>query len=70
VSQNVGVKEEQGNQVKIVKSWRNHDKARTLIFPLPADLAKKYGIEKPAHLYFIPRDDGILLRKVDLEEIK
>jgi hypothetical protein len=64
------MQDDDGTQIKIVKSWRNHDKARTLIFPLPADLAKKYGIEKPAHLYFIPREDGILLRKVNLEGIK
>jgi hypothetical protein len=64
------MQDDDGTQIKIVKSWRNHDKARTLIFPLPADLAKKYGIEKPAHLYLIPREDGILLRKVNLEGIK
>ena len=58
-----------GEQVIIVKSWRNSDGARTIVFPLPYKLAEKYHIEKPANLYLIPRDDGILLRKVDLEEI-
>jgi bifunctional DNA-binding transcriptional regulator/antitoxin component of YhaV-PrlF toxin-antitoxin module len=57
-------------EIEIVKSWRNNDKARTTVFPLPYKLAEKYGIEKPANLYLIPRKDGILLRKVELEEIE
>jgi hypothetical protein len=57
-------------EIVIVKSWRNADKARTLVFPLPYKLAEKYHIEKPANLYLIPRDDGILLKKVDLEGIE
>ena len=57
-------------EIEIVKSWRNNDKARTIIFPLPYKLAEKYGIEKPANLYLIPRKDGILLKKVELEGIE
>jgi hypothetical protein len=56
--------------IVIVKSWRNTDNARTIVFPLPYKLAVKYHIEKPANLYLIPRDDGILLKKVDLEGIE
>ena len=57
-------------EIEIVKSWRNTDGSRTIVFPLPYKLAEKYGIEKPANLYLIPRKDGILLRKVELEEIE
>ena len=56
-------------EIEIVKSWRNTDGCRTIVFPLPYKLAEKDHIEKPAKLYLIPRDDGILLRKVDLEGI-
>jgi hypothetical protein len=54
----------------IVKSWRNSDSSPTIVSPLPQKLAERYHIEKPAHLYFIARDDGILLRKLDLKGIK
>jgi len=57
-------------EIEIVKSWRNTDGCRTIVFPLPYKLAEKYNIEKPAKLYLIPRNDGILLRKVDLERIE
>lgn len=57
-------------EIVIVKSWRNTDNARTIVFPLPYKLAEKYHIEKPANLYLIPRDDGILLKKVNLEGIE
>ena len=57
-------------QVIIVRFSRNTDNARTVVFPLPYSLAKKYSIEKPANLYLIPREDGILLRKVNLEGIR
>lgn len=63
------VKQEE-QEIRIVKSWRNSDGARTVIFPIPYKLAKKYDIEKPANLFLIPRDDGILLRKVNTEGIK
>jgi len=57
-------------EIVIVKSWRNTDNSRTIVFPLPYKLAEKYHIEKPGNLYLIPREDGILLRKVDLEGIE
>jgi hypothetical protein len=57
-------------EIVIVKSWRNTDNARTIVFPLPYKLAEKYDIQKPASLYLIPRQDGILLKKVDLEGIE
>ncbi|MDP9305305.1 MAG: hypothetical protein M3O68_03055 [Thermoproteota archaeon] len=57
-------------EIEIVKSWRNTDGCRTIVFPLPYKLAEKYHIEKPAKLYLIPREDGILLKKVDLEGIE
>lgn len=57
-------------EIEIVKSWRNTDGCRTIVFPLPYKLAEKYHIEKPARLYLIPRQDGILLKKVDLEGIE
>ena len=56
--------------IEIVKSWRNTDGSRTIVFPLPYRLAEKYHIEKPVKLYLIPREDGILLKKVDLEGIE
>jgi hypothetical protein len=58
------------DEIEIVKSWRNTDGCRTIVFPLPYKLAEKYHIEKPAKLYLIPRKDGILLKKVDLEGIE
>jgi hypothetical protein len=58
------------DEIVIVKSWRNTDSARTIVFPLPYKLAEKYHIEKPANMYLIPREEGILLKKVDLEGIK
>ena len=60
----------QKDEVLIVRAWRNTDRNRTLIFPLPYKLAEKYGIDKPTNLFLIPREDGILLRKVDLEGIE
>jgi hypothetical protein len=55
---------------RIIKSWRHTKKSRSVSFALPFDIAGKYNIEHPAHLFVIPRDDGILLRKVDTEGIK
>jgi hypothetical protein len=57
-------------EIVIVKSWRNTDGCRTIVFPLPYKLAEKYHIEKPANLYLIPREDGILLKKVELGGIE
>ncbi|HKU82761.1 MAG TPA: hypothetical protein VJP58_01860 [Candidatus Nitrosocosmicus sp.] len=42
------------SEIEIVKSWRNTDGCRTIVFPLPYKLAEKYHIEKPATLYLIP----------------
>lgn len=56
-------------EFRIVKSWRNNAKKPTILFSIPLDLAKKYDITRPANLFLIPREDGILLRKVDTEGI-
>jgi hypothetical protein len=58
------------DEIEIVKSWRNTDNCRTIVFPLPYKLAERYHIEKPAKLYLIPREDGILLKKVNFEGIE
>jgi len=63
-------KQEPKQKIWIIKSWRDSKKSKSLVFCLPKDIGDKYDIDKPCSLYLIPRSDGILLRKVDLESVK
>jgi hypothetical protein len=57
-------------RIRIIHSYRVSHKCNTLLFSIPHDIRKQYGLDKPTSLYVIPKKDGILLRKVDLEGIK
>jgi hypothetical protein len=49
---------------RIVKSWRNNNSEKsTIIFSIPQDLAKQYDISRPANLFLITCENGILLKK-------
>jgi hypothetical protein len=57
-------------KIRIIKSWRHTNTSRAVSFAIPFEIAQKYSIEHPVNLFVIPREDGILLRKVDTEGIK
>jgi hypothetical protein len=60
---------EEDNRIRIIHSWRVNKKSPTLIFAIPKDLRERYHLEDPGSMYLIPQKNGILLKKVDLEEI-
>jgi len=62
--------EKQNKRVWIIKSWKDTANSSTLIFSIPKDLQKEYGLSKPTALYLIPKKGGLFLKKVDLESVE
>jgi hypothetical protein len=60
---------EQNDRIRIIHSWRVNKKSPTLIFAIPQDLRKQYDLDEPGSMYLIPKKEGILLKKVQLEGI-
>lgn len=49
---------------RITQTFQSGRLSATLIIPI--DIARKYGIEKPANVIVEERPDGILIRKVEI----
>jgi hypothetical protein len=55
---------------KVVRTWRNNQVSSTILLSLPHDLAKKHGIGVHTNLLAIDTDQGILLKKLNLEGVE
>lgn len=52
---------------RVVRTRLTDKRAHTIIFSIPRPLALQYHLDKPTHMIMIPRDDGILIRKLQME---
>jgi antitoxin component of MazEF toxin-antitoxin module len=51
---------------KIAKTWISGQRSATLI--IARSLAEEYGLTQPSHVVLEKRNDGILIRKLKVEE--
>ena len=58
---------EESEDYEIAKSWTLHSESDTLVFCISRKLAQRYNLKKPCRLLLIPKDDGILLKKMELK---
>ena len=52
---------------EIIKTWLTGRCSATLV--IPKDFAKEYGLDKPCHVVVEKTPEGILIKKLDLEEM-
>ena len=55
---------------EVAKSFADHRNRRTLVFCIPSKLAQRYDLKKPCKLLLIPKEAGILLKKMELKGIE
>jgi hypothetical protein len=60
----------QKNDIRLGRTWRNNSFLITILFSIPHTLARRYNITLPANPPIIPTDDGIFLKKLDMETMK
>jgi hypothetical protein len=54
---------------QIVKTWRgNHH--NTILCAIPVAMTRQYGLDKPTYVILEPKDNGILLRKLEGSEVQ
>jgi len=56
--------------IQIVKSYNPKKQQNTIIVTIPHELAKEYGFDVPQHLVMVPKNNGILIRKLNTEGIE
>jgi bifunctional DNA-binding transcriptional regulator/antitoxin component of YhaV-PrlF toxin-antitoxin module len=47
----------------------NND-ANTILLTIPVQLRKKYDLDQPTNVLMIPTDDGILIKRLEMETMK
>ena len=52
---------------QIVRTWIRGKSSCTLV--IPKDFAKEYGLDNPSHVIIEKRHDGMLIKKLDLQEV-
>jgi hypothetical protein len=57
-------------EFQVVKSYAQSKQKNTIILSIPHELAKQYGFDVPQHLLMVPRDDGILIKKLNTDGIE
>jgi hypothetical protein len=55
----------ESNKKEIIKTWLTGQHSCTLI--IPKDFAKEYGLDKPSHVVVQGTSDGILIRKLVID---
>ena len=58
---------ENNNSKQIVRTWITGKSSCTLV--IPKDFAKEYGLDTPSHVVIEKRHDGMLIKKLDLQEV-
>jgi hypothetical protein len=61
------LKQQMKEEYEIAKSWTLHPESDTLVFCISRNLAKRYNLKKPCRLVLIPKEDGILLKKMEVK---
>ena len=52
---------------RIVRTrWMNKD-ANTILLTIPVQFRKKYRLDQPTNVLMIPTDNGILVKKLEME---
>jgi hypothetical protein len=54
------------NNKEVVKTWLAGQNSCTLV--IPKDFAKVYGLDQPSHVVIEGRPDGILIKRLQLNE--
>jgi len=54
---------------KITHTWTSGTDGSSTCMLIPKDIARKFGMDKPASIIVEETEKGILIRKVDLEEL-
>jgi len=52
---------------QIVRTWITGKSSCTLV--IPKEFAAEYGLDNPSHVIIEKRHDGMLIRKLNLEEV-
>ena len=57
----------ENNSKRIVRTWITGKCSCTLV--IPKEFAREYGLDQPSHVVVEKQDEGLLIKKLDLEEI-
>ena len=52
---------------EIVRTWITGKSSCTLV--IPKEFAREYGLDEPAHVVIEKRSDGMLIKKLDMQEV-
>ena len=52
---------------EIVRTWLTGKSSCTLV--IPKEFAKEYGLDVPSHVIIEKRTEGLLIKKLDLQEV-
>ena len=58
---------ENNNSKQIIRTWITGKSSCTLV--IPKEFATEYGLDHPSHVIIEKRKDGMLIKKLDLEEV-
>jgi hypothetical protein len=64
------IEENHENNARVVRTrWMNKD-TKTILLTIPHQFRKKYQLEEPTNALMIPTAQGILIRKLETEDIE
>jgi len=52
---------------QIIRTWLTGKSSCTLV--IPKEFAKEYGLDNPSHVVIKKTPDGILIKKLDMQEV-
>jgi len=52
---------------QIIRTWLTGKSSCTLV--IPKEFAKEYGLDNPSHVVIEKTPDGILIKKLDMQEV-
>jgi len=54
---------------EILKTWKDNSND-SIVLSIPVSISRQYGLQKPCHVILESREEGILVKKLNLEETK
>ena len=54
-------------EIEIIKTWHGNRK-KTILLALPSAISRRYDLDKPTYVVLEPKQDGILLKKLEVAE--
>ena len=60
----------ESKETRVVRTRRMNNGANTILVTIPVRIRETYHLDQPTNILIVPTDNGILIKKLEMETMK